>query len=151
MIVPLLGRELIGFTMRNDNRILRAAVAIAFAIGLMPQMAAAAPDAPRAEACGRADGITLTGKIRSLQSMREEPEAEVQTFFSLDLPAPYCGVTTVQASVFGLIPCLEGDTVTMTGEFSPPSEMFNMAFFRGQRAVTCSSGADPPGAKPVRN
>jgi hypothetical protein len=137
--------------MRNNDRMVRTGVAIAFAIGLLPQMAAAAPDQPKAEACGRVDGITLTGKIRSLQSMREEPEAEVQTFFALDLPALFCGVMTVQASVMGLIPCLEGDTVTMTGEFSPPSEMFNMAFFRGQRAVTCSPGADLPKPEPSRH
>jgi hypothetical protein len=137
--------------MRNNDGMVRAGVAIAFAIGLMPQMASAVPDKPKAEACGRADGITLTGKIRSLQSMREEPEAEVQTFFALDLPAPFCGVTTVQASVVGLIPCLEGDTVTMTGDYSPPDKTFNMAFFRGHGAVTCSSGAGSPKPEPGRN
>jgi hypothetical protein len=137
--------------MRNSDRIVRTGVAIAFAIGLMPQMAAAAPDAPKAEVCGKADDITLTGKIRSLQSMREEPQAEVQTFFSLDLSKPLCGVTTVQASVMGLIPCLEGDTITMTGDFSPPDKMFNMAFFRGRGFVSCSMDAAAPGAKPGRN
>jgi hypothetical protein len=137
--------------MRKSDRMVRSGVAIAFAIGLMPQMAVAAPDKPKAEVCGKADGITLTGKIRSLQSMREEPQAEVQTFFSLDLPAPICGVTTVQASVVGLIPCTEGATITMTGDYSPPDKMFNTAFFRGHGPVACSMGTDSPGANPGRN
>jgi hypothetical protein len=137
--------------MRNNGRIVRTGAAIAFAIGLMLQIAAAAADSPKTEVCAKADGITLTGKIRSLQSMREEPQAEIQTFFSLDLSAPLCGLTTVQASVVGTIPCVEGDTITMTGDYSPPDKMFNIAFFRGHGAVACSAGADSPGAKPGRN
>jgi hypothetical protein len=77
MILPLRRRELIGFTMHNSDRMVRTGVAIAFAIGLAPQIAVAAPHEPKAEVCGKADGLTLTGKIRSLQSMREEPQAEV--------------------------------------------------------------------------
>ena len=137
--------------MHDSGGIMRTGAAIAFAIALVPQMTAAAPDAPKAEVCGKADGITLTGKIRSLQSMREEPQAEVQTYFSLDLSKPLCGVTTVQASIMGLIPCLEGDTITMTGDYSPPGKMFNMAFFRGHGAVSCSMDAASPKPKPGRN
>jgi hypothetical protein len=137
--------------MHNSDRMVRTGVAIAFAIGLAPQIAVAAPHEPKAEVCGKADGLTLTGKIRSLQSMREEPQAEVQTFFSLDLPAPLCGVATVEASIVGLIPCSEGDTVTMTGDYSPPDQMFNMAFFRGHGPVSCSMDADSPEPKPGRN
>jgi hypothetical protein len=39
----------------------------------------------------------------------------------------------------------------MTGDYSPPDKMFNIAFFRGHGAVACSAGADSPGAKPGRN
>ena len=95
--------------------------------------------------------MTLTGKIRALQSMREEPQAEIETYFSLDLPAPLCGAATVSASVVGTIPCAEGDTITLTGDFSPPEKMFNTARLGGHGVVACSMGADSPEPKPGRN
>jgi hypothetical protein len=94
------------------------------------------------DVCVKASVMTLTGKIRSLQSMREEPQAEIESFFHLDLASPLCGKTEVSASVIGTIPCAEGDTVTLTGEFSPPEKMFDTARLRGQRPVTCPAASE---------
>jgi hypothetical protein len=96
----------------------------------------------RPDVCVKASVMTLTGKIRSLQSMREEPQAEIESFFYLDLASPLCGKTEVSASVIGTILCAEGDTVTLTGEFSPPEKMFDTARLRGRRPVTCSAASE---------
>ena len=137
--------------MRINKKAERAGLAIVFAVGLTAQMAAAEPDKPKPEVCKKASVMTLTGKIRSLQSMREEPQAEVQTFFYLDLPEPLCGKTAINASMVGLIPCVEGDTITMTGDFSPPDKMFDMAFFRGHGVTTCSAAMGAPASKAGQN
>ncbi len=113
----------------------KGTVAMAFVLAL-PLCAPA--EAGNAISCTAPGTATLTGKVRQLQSMREEPQAEVQTFFHLELAAPLCGMQEVNASVIGLVPCANGDTVTMTGEYSPPDKMFNMAFFRGHKPVSCT-------------
>ncbi len=137
--------------MHGYRIMLRTGAAIAFALASMAQISVAASDQPKTEVCREAKGITLSGKVHSLQSMREEPQAEVQTFFSLELSAPLCGLTKVETSMIGYVPCLEGDTITLTGDFSPPDKMFNTASFQGYRIDSCSSGTIAPEAKPGRN
>ncbi len=137
--------------MRISKKTGRAGLAIVFAVGLTAQMAAAESDKPKPEVCTKAGVMTLTGKIRSLQSMREEPQAEMQTFFYLDLPEPLCGKTAINASMMGLIPCVEGDTITMTGDFSPPDKMFDMAFFRGHGITACSAAMGAPAPEARQN
>lgn len=122
--------------MRRVFNALKMAAAVVYVAALLPQANAA----DRADVCKTPSVVTLSGKIHALQSMREEPEAEVETFFDLLLPSPVCGKLTVSASVIGVIPCREGETVTMTGEFSPPSRMFDTARLRGVRGhVDCKA------------
>ncbi|MDE1939995.1 MAG: hypothetical protein KGI68_13320, partial [Alphaproteobacteria bacterium] len=128
--------------MRSYYKVSSVAAAGAFAIALVSQSAIGAEEQPTVDICKTPSVVTLTGKIRSPQSMREEPQAELQTYFFLDLAAPLCGTTTVSASVIDRLPCAEGDTVTMTGEFSPPEKMFNTAFFRGRAPVSCRVVSD---------
>lgn len=82
--------------------------------------------------------MTLSGTIRTLQSMREEPQAEMETYFDIDLKSPVCGKTSVTAAVIGSIPCKIGDDVTATGEFTPPSKMFDTARLRATGGVSCT-------------
>ena len=94
---------------------------------------AGAPDA-----CSKPSEMTLSGTVRSMQSMREEPQAEVETYFEIELASPVCGKSSVNASLIGLIPCANGDAVTVTGEFSPPSKLTGMARIRADRGgVRC--------------
>jgi hypothetical protein len=120
--------------MRRVFNALKMAAAVVYVAALLPHANAA----DRVDVCKTPSVVTLSGKIHALQSMREEPEAEVETFFDLLLPSPVCGKLTVSASVIGVIPCREGETVTMTGEFSPPSRMLDTARLRGVRGhVDC--------------
>jgi hypothetical protein len=114
---------------------------VILAIGVLGLMAAgASAGAPKAEFCPKAGDMALRGTIHGIQSMREEPQAEVETFFTIDLPSPICGKSTVTASVIGLIPCSEGDAITMDGDFSPPSAMFDTARLHGDRGgITCTA------------
>ena len=112
--------------------ILHATTALVFVATFWAQPAAAA------ENCTKPENVTLTGKVHALQSMREEPQAEMQTFFNLELATPYCGKSVINASVIGKIECAEGSTVAMTGELSPPSALTGMAFFRGRAPVSCT-------------
>lgn len=114
------------------SSILRATLALAAMV--LAQPAAAADPAN----CTTPENVTLTGKVHALQSMREEPQAEMQTFFDLELPAPYCGKEIINASVIGNVSCAEGSTITMTGELSPPGKLTGMAFFRGRAPVSCT-------------
>lgn len=112
-----------------------AIIALLAALWPLPRVGAAEP--PQPDLCKSTSVMTLTGKIRAIQSMREEPQAEVQTFFLLDLPAPLCGARTVTASTIGPIACGENDTVEITGEYSPPEKMFNTARLRSRQIVRC--------------
>ena len=125
--------------MRAKTAMLAVAV-----LGLIAALPPASAGASTAEFCPKASDIALRGTIHGIQSMREEPQAAVETFFNIDVPSPICGKNTVTASVIGLIPCSEGDAITMTGEFSPPSQMFDTARLRGDRGgITCAAPAKP--------
>ncbi len=130
--------------MRDANRTIQIGAAIALAAALWPQTARTEQEPSKPDICAKTSVMTLTGKIRSVQSMREEPQAELQTFFFLDLPLPLCGANTVSVSVMGPIPCAEGETVTITGEFSPPEKMFNTAMLTGRDNMRCLARADAP-------
>lgn len=124
--------------MRVRMRRTSAAIAvIALVAALWPLTIVRAQEPPNPEICQKASVMTLTGKIRSLQSMREEPQAELQTFFFLDLSAPLCGTSTISASMIGAIACAENDTIAITGEYSPPERMFNTARLRGRQIARC--------------
>lgn len=114
-----------------------AIAAIALVAALWPHTIVKAAEPPNPDICGATSVMTLTGKIRSIQSMREEPQAEVQTFFLLDLLAPLCGTRTITASTIGPIACGENDTIEITGEYSPPEKMFNTARLRSRQIATC--------------
>ena len=112
-----------------------AAIALLAALWPLPLLGAAEPGNP--DICQTTSVMTLTGKIRSIQTMREEPQAEAQTFFLLDLSAPLCGTRTVTASTIGPIACGENDTIEITGEYSPPEKMFNTARLRSRQIARC--------------
>ena len=116
---------------------------VILAIGVLGLMAAMWPvhaDTIKTGFCPKAGDMALRGTIHGIQSMREEPQAEVETFFTIDLASPICGKSTVTASVIGLIPCTEGDAITMDGDFSPPSQMFDTARLHGDRGgITCTA------------
>jgi hypothetical protein len=78
--------------------------------------------------------MTLKGRAESIQSMREEPQAEMETFFVIQVSPPLCGKNVVTASIIGTLPCTEGSFITITGTFSPPSKMFDTARLRGERS-----------------
>jgi hypothetical protein len=103
---------------------------------LLPVAAVAEPLLP-SDVCQKTQPLTLTGKIGALQVMREEPQAEQESYFDLELAKPLCGTTTLKASVIGATACRNGDIATMRGEFSPPEEIFNTARLRGE-IVSCS-------------
>ena len=125
--------------MRAKTAVLAVAV-----FGLVAAMSPASVGASTAEFCPKASDVALRGTIHGIQSMREEPQAGVETFFNIDVPSPICGKNTVTASVIGVIPCSEGDTITITGDFSPPSKMFDTARLRGDRGgVSCTVGVKP--------
>lgn len=107
---------------------------IALALPLMAGPAQAAPNAT----CKPQSLMTLSGTIRTLQSMREEPQAEIETYFDIALSVPVCGKTTVTASTIGRIACKVGDSVIATGEFDPPSKMFDTARLRVNGTVSCT-------------
>ncbi len=121
------------------RRISEAIAALAVVAALWPPTIVRAEEPPNPEICQKTSVMTLTGKIRSIQSMREEPQAELQTFFFLDLFAPLCGTSTVSASMIGRIACAESDTIAITGDYSPPEKMFNTARLRGRQIARCSS------------
>ena len=121
------------------RRIGEAMAALAVVAVLWPLMIVRAEEPSNPEICRKTSVMTLTGKIRSIQSMREEPQAELQTFFLLDLSAPLCGTRTVSASMIGRIACAENDTIAITGDYSPPEKMFNTARLSGRQNARCSS------------
>lgn len=119
------------------RRASKAIAAIALVAALWPLTSVRAGEPPNPDICKTTSVMTLTGKIRSLQSMREEPQAEVQTFFFLDLSAPLCGTRTITASTIGPIACSENDTIEITGDYSPPEKMFNTARLRSRQIAKC--------------
>lgn len=123
--------------MRRTSAAIQTGAAIAFIAALWSPTIVRAAEPPDPEICKKTSVMTLTGKIRSIQSMREEPQAELQTFFFLDLSAPLCGTSTVSASMIGPIACTESDTIAITGDYSPPEKMFNTARLRGRQIARC--------------
>ena len=119
------------------RRIGEAIAALAVVAVLLPLTIVRAEEPSNPEICRKTSVMTLTGKIRSIQSMREEPQAEVQTFFLLDLPAPLCGTSTVTASTIGALACSENDAIEIAGEYSPPEKMFNTARLRSRQIAKC--------------
>lgn len=94
-----------------------------------------------ADICKSPSQITLSGKVRQIQSLREEPQAAVETWFWVDLAAPLCGKKTVSASVIGTIPCSEGDSIALSGEFSPPGPMTDTARIQVRPgSISCTPG-----------
>ena len=122
---------------RRTGAAIPAGMAIALLAALWPLTIARAGEPAKPDICKTTSVMTLTGKIRSIQSMREEPQAEVQTFFLLDLSAPLCGTRTVTASTIGPIACSENDTIEITGDYSPPEKMFNTARLRSRQIAKC--------------
>ena len=114
-----------------------AIAAIALLAALWPLTLVGAAEPPYPDLCKTTSVMTLTGKIRAIQSMREAPQAEMQTFFLLDLSAPLCGTSTVTASTIGALTCSENDTIEITGEYSPPEKMFNTARLRSRQIAKC--------------
>ncbi len=110
-------------------------IALVAAAALMMPALAASP-----ENCTVESDMSLSGTIADIQSMREEPQAEIETYFKIALTAPVCGKQSVTASAIGLIPCRTGDAVTVTGRFSPPSKMFDTARIHGEReTIRCTA------------
>ena len=122
---------------RRTGAAIQTGAAIALVAVLSPLTIVRAGEPPNPDICKTTSVMTLTGKIRSLQSMREEPQAELQTFFLLDLSAPLCGTRTIAASTIGPIACGESDTIEITGDYSPPEKMFNTARLRSRQIARC--------------
>ena len=122
---------------RRAGAAIQAGAAIALLAALWPLTIVRAGEPAKPDICKTTSVMTLTGKIRSIQSMREEPQAEVQTFFLLDLSAPLCGTRTVTASTIGPIACGENDTIEIAGDYSPPEKMFNTARLRSRQIAKC--------------
>ena len=102
------------------------------ALGLMATPMRA--DAAMPDACTKSSEITLKGRVNDIQSMREEPQAEIETFFVITLGEPICGKEKVTTSIIGKLACRDGDFITITGTFSPPSKMFDTARLKGERS-----------------
>lgn len=103
--------------------ILRCPVAVFTVVLLSSQVFAA-------DICKAPSQMTLSGKVRQIQSLREEPQADVESWFWVDLAAPLCGKKSVSASVIGTVPCSEGDAIALSGEFSPPGPTTDTARIR---------------------
>jgi len=89
--------------------------------------------------CPQPGPITAYGTVRSLQSMREEPQALMETFMVVGLPFPLCGKEQVTVHVIGVPACTEGDALKVTGDFSPPSRLTGIARISAEiHNVTCT-------------
>ena len=116
-------------------RIPLLATLIVAALSLAGGLAMAADD------CTGTKPVTLTGRMRAVGTIQEEPGETPQTHFSLDLLKPWCGLTTIQASLPGPVFCVEGAVVTLTGDYDPPRAPMWMAGFHGRTMIACKISA----------
>lgn len=88
--------------------------------------------------CQGAQPVTLTGTVRSLVMIQEEPAETPQSVFTLELRRPWCGETAVFASMPGPLLCFDGDFATFTGDYFPPVSGFpGGPIFEARKVVGC--------------
>ncbi len=92
-----------------------------------------------ADDCSGTAPITLTGRIRSIGTVQEEAGETPQTHFLLGLLKPWCGLTTIDATLPGLTFCAKGDVITLSGEYYPPARPMWIAGFSGRRLIACEA------------
>ncbi len=88
--------------------------------------------------CQSVGSVTLTGTVRSLAMIQEEPAETPQSVFTLELRQPWCGETLIFAAMPGPLFCFEGDLVTLAGDYFPPTSGFpGGPIFEARTLVSC--------------
>jgi hypothetical protein len=67
--------------------------------------------------------VTVEGIARSVQSGAQEPGESINTYFYLETIGPPCGHLRISVFAAGIIPCTDGDKVTVSGTYYRPSEV----------------------------
>jgi hypothetical protein len=89
--------------------------------------------------CPAASSITISGTVHDISTMREEPQAQPETFFKIRLKKPICGKLEVTANTIGPIACSEGQFLEATGKFSPPSKLVGVVRLELAGPVVCKA------------
>jgi len=92
-----------------------------------------------ADDCPGPSTLTVNGTIHKISTMREEPQALPETFFTIALAKSICGKSEITANTIGAIPCAEGDAVEAKGEFSPPSQLTGVARLKVREMPICKA------------
>lgn len=92
-----------------------------------------------ADECPAPGTISVTGTVHGISTMREEPQAEAETFFTIKLVKAICGKSEIMANRIGTIACKEGDAIEVTGAFSPPSQLTGSARLKASETPICKA------------
>jgi hypothetical protein len=93
--------------------------------------------AAAAQNCSTVSTLTVLGTVHRIETMREEPQAEPETFFIIRVDQAVCGKNEITANTIGPIACKEGEFINATGRFTPPSPMFDTARLELKPPVIC--------------
>jgi len=117
---------------------MRPVVALAIRSAVMLAPIADAKPAAHVHACALQDKtkVALTGIARSIQSGAEEPTESINTYFFLETRVRPCGEQRISVFAPGIIPCGEGDKVTVRGIYYAPDATFTWPMIDGAR-VSC--------------
>ncbi len=66
--------------------------------------------------------VVVKGQARSIKSGAEEPDESINTYFYLETSGPPCGRLRISVFAAGIIPCIDGEKVTVSGLYYRPSE-----------------------------
>lgn len=113
-------------------------VALTICCAAMLAPAAEAKPAPHAWACALVDKteVVLTGIARSVMSGAQEPGESINTYFFLETHGSTCGAQRISVFAPGIIPCGEGDKVTVRGTYFAPDATFTWPMIDGA-TVSC--------------
>ncbi len=106
-------------------------------VAIQPAFAAGAP-------CAEGD-ITVTGTVRNLGTVQEEPSAAPQTNFILEHPS--CGDSNILVGGAAPIFCGEGDLAIVQGRYMPPSRLIGVPIIDGAKVECRSSDSRQPGLR----
>jgi len=95
-----------------------------------------------AEDCSGKAPVTISGTVSNIGTVQEEPGETPQTNFVLVFSKPWCGQKTLIVSLPRGEYCLDGETITMSGEYDPPDKLMDVALFRAHEVVSCELPKD---------
>jgi hypothetical protein len=116
---------------------MRLLLEMVLAILLAGSAASAAP-LPQ-DTCAKASVVTVRGTIRGIDAMRSHVEAGVRVYLDVELASPLCGQPRITVSMTGGVPCAVGETIEVTGDYTPPSRFTGATSLRGHGIPRCST------------